>query len=105
MAADSHSGNFRLRPVLEGRHRLMGEISPFLSDRISGLLPWGSTEEKSPLDISSARTGVEQITIIDSDDIALHNLDRLVYADRFSVGLRKVDLAAAHIRRIATALT
>ena len=52
---------------------------------------------------SLARTGVEQITIIDHDDVALHNLDRLVYADRFSVGLRKVDLAADHVRRIATA--
>ena len=52
---------------------------------------------------SLARTGVEQITIIDPDDVAVHNLDRLVYADRFSVGLRKVDLVAARIRRIATA--
>ena len=52
---------------------------------------------------SLARTGVEQITIIDPDYVALHNLDRLVYADRFSVGLRKVDLAAAHVRRISTA--
>lgn len=52
---------------------------------------------------SLARIGIEQITIIDPDEVALHNLDRLVYADRFSVGLRKVDLAAAHIRRIATA--
>ena len=52
---------------------------------------------------SLARTGIEQITIIDPDEVALHNLDRLVYADRFSVGLRKADLAAAHVRRIATA--
>ena len=52
---------------------------------------------------SLARTGIEHITIIDPDEVALHNLDRLVYADRFSVGLRKVDLAAAHVRRIATA--
>ena len=50
-----------------------------------------------------ARTGVEQITIIDPDDVALHNLDRLAYADRFSVGFRKVDLVAARIRRVATA--
>ena len=53
---------------------------------------------------SLARTGVEQITIIDPDDVAVHNLDRLAYADRFSVGLRKVDLVAARIRRIATAV-
>ena len=52
---------------------------------------------------SLARMGFEQITIIDHDDVAPHNLDRLAYADRLSVGLRKVDLAAAHIRRIATA--
>ena len=50
-----------------------------------------------------ARTGIEQITIIDQDDVALHNLDRLAYADRSSVGLRKVDIAAAHVRRISTA--
>ncbi len=50
-----------------------------------------------------ARTGFEQITIIDPDDVALHNLDRLVYADRFSVGLRKVDLAAARVYQVSTA--
>ena len=50
-----------------------------------------------------ARIGIEQITIIDQDDVALHNLDRLAYADRFSVGLRKVDIAAAHVRCISTA--
>ena len=52
---------------------------------------------------SLARTGIEQITIIDDDEVALHNLDRLVYADRRSVGLRKAELAAKHVRRIATA--
>lgn len=50
-----------------------------------------------------ARTGIEQITIIDQDEVAPHNLDRLAYADRFSIGLRKVDVAAARIRRISTA--
>ena len=50
-----------------------------------------------------ARTGFEQITIIDPDDVALHNLDRLVYADRFSVGLRKAHVAAARVRQVATA--
>ena len=52
---------------------------------------------------SLARTGFEHITIIDHDEVALHNLDRLAYADRFSVGLRKADLAAARVRQIATA--
>lgn len=52
---------------------------------------------------SLARTGIEQITIIDDDEVALHNLDRLVYADRSSVGLRKAKLAAKHVRRTATA--
>lgn len=52
---------------------------------------------------SLARTGIEQITIIDDDEVALHNLDRLVYADRRSVGLRKAKLSAKHVRRKATA--
>ena len=52
---------------------------------------------------SLARMGVEQITIIDDDHVAERNLDRLVYADCASIGLRKVDLVTAHIRRIATA--
>ena len=52
---------------------------------------------------SLARTGFEQITIIDDDEVAIHNLDRLAYADRFSVGFRKAELAATHVRRIATA--
>ena len=53
---------------------------------------------------SLARTGIEEVTLIDNDVVELHNLDRLVYADRFDVGLRKVDIAAAHYRRITTAL-
>ena len=52
---------------------------------------------------SLARIGFEHITIIDGDEVALHNLDRLVYADRFSVSLRKAELAAGHVRQIATA--
>ena len=52
---------------------------------------------------SLARTGIEQITIIDDDKVALHNLDRLAYADCSSVGLRKAELAATHIRQISTA--
>lgn len=50
-----------------------------------------------------ARTGFEEITIIDPDRIEEKNLDRLIYADRYCLGLRKVDLAKSHIRRVATA--
>ena len=50
-----------------------------------------------------ARTGFEQITIIDPDIVEEHNLDRLIYADRHCLGLRKVDVAAAHVRRVTTA--
>ena len=53
--------------------------------------------------VSLARMGIEQITIIDHECVALHNLDRLIYADKSSIGLRKVDVAASHVRRIATA--
>ena len=52
---------------------------------------------------SLARTGFERITIIDDDEVALHNLDRLAYADRFSVGLSKVKVATKYLRRVATA--
>ena len=52
---------------------------------------------------SLARTGIEQITVIDDDVVELHNLDRLAYADRRSVGFGKVELAAEYLRRIATA--
>ena len=52
---------------------------------------------------SLARTGFEKITIIDDDVVATHNLDRLAYADRFSVGSIKVYLAKKYFRRIATA--
>ena len=50
-----------------------------------------------------ARTGFEEITVIDPDWAEERNLDRLVYADRHCLGLRKVDVAAAHLRRVATA--
>ena len=50
-----------------------------------------------------ARTGFEEITVIDPDWVEKRNLDRLVYADRHCLGLRKVEVAAAHLRRIATA--
>ena len=52
---------------------------------------------------SLARTGFEEITIIDPDSVEESNLDRLTYADRHCLGLRKAQVAAAYARRIATA--
>ena len=51
---------------------------------------------------SLARIGIEQISIIDDDIIEIHNLDRLAYADRWCVGLRKVEAAGKYLVRIAT---
>ena len=64
LAAERHSGAFRLRTALEGRPRLTGGLSPFLSDFISGHLLWGSTEKKSPLGLS---------LLIDSGPLAIYN--------------------------------
>ena len=50
-----------------------------------------------------ARTGFEEITVIDPDLVEDRNLDRLIYADRYCLGLRKAEVAAAHLRRVATA--
>ena len=50
-----------------------------------------------------ARTGFEEITIIDEDLVEEKNLDRLIYADRYCVGLLKADLAVARARRVSTA--
>ena len=50
-----------------------------------------------------ARTGFAEITVIDPDWVEERNLDRLVYADRHCLGLRKVEVAGAHLRRVATA--
>ena len=50
-----------------------------------------------------ARTGFEQITVIDPDLVEDRNLDRLIYADRHCLGLPKAELAAARLRRVATA--
>ena len=50
-----------------------------------------------------ARTGFEEITVIDADHVEEKNLDRLIYADRHCLGLPKADVAAAHLRRVATA--
>ena len=51
---------------------------------------------------SLARTGFEEMTIIDPDLVEDKNLDRLIYADRHCLGLRKAEVAAAHLRSIAT---
>ena len=50
-----------------------------------------------------ARTGVQDIVLIDFDDIKLHNLDRLVYATTKDVGRRKSDVLAERLRLSATA--
>ena len=50
-----------------------------------------------------ARIGFEEITIIDPDRVEEKNLDRLIYADQHCLGLRKVEVAAAHLQRVATA--
>ena len=52
---------------------------------------------------SLVRMGFEEITIIDPDLIEDKNLDRLIYADRHCLGLHKVEVATAHLRRAATA--
>ncbi len=50
-----------------------------------------------------ARTGFEEITVIDPDLVEQKNLDRLIYADRHCLGLPKAEVAVAHLRRIAAA--
>ncbi len=50
-----------------------------------------------------ARTGFEEITVIDPDLVEGKNLDRLIYADRHCLGLCKAEVAASHLRSIATA--
>ena len=50
-----------------------------------------------------ARMGFEEITIIDPDLVEEKNLDRLIYADRHDMGLRKAEVAAAHVRVVTTA--
>ena len=52
---------------------------------------------------SLARTGFEDVTLIDFDTIELHNLDRLSYATREDVGLLKVETQAQYLRARATA--
>ena len=50
-----------------------------------------------------ARIGVSQVVLIDADRVEEHNLDRLLYAGRRDVGVHKVELAARHLKRSATA--
>jgi molybdopterin-synthase adenylyltransferase len=50
-----------------------------------------------------ARSGFEDLMLMDFDFIELHNLDRLSYATRDDVGQLKVDVQAAHLSARATA--
>ena len=50
-----------------------------------------------------ARIGVSQVVLIDADRVEEHNLDRLLYAGLEDVGVYKVELAARHLKRSATA--
>jgi hypothetical protein len=52
---------------------------------------------------SLARTGVEDVTVIDFDRIKPHNLDRLLYATRAHVGELKSQTLIDHIEKSATA--
>ncbi len=54
---------------------------------------------------SLARTGFEDITLIDFDIVKKHNLDRLNYATAHDVGRVKVELLAEFLRDRATAST
>jgi molybdopterin-synthase adenylyltransferase len=50
-----------------------------------------------------ARTGFEDVTLIDFDIVKKHNLDRLNYATRRDIGRLKVEALAKHLRERATA--
>ena len=50
-----------------------------------------------------ARTGFEDILLMNFGRIETHNLDRLSYATREDVGRLKVEIQAAHLTRTATA--
>jgi ThiF family len=52
-----------------------------------------------------ARTGFEDVTVIDFDRIEKHNLDRLLYATRADVGHLKADVLATRLAMSATAET
>jgi molybdopterin/thiamine biosynthesis adenylyltransferase len=50
-----------------------------------------------------ARTGFEDMLLMDFDVIEVHNLDRLGYATRADIGQLKVEVQAAHLAARATA--
>ncbi len=50
-----------------------------------------------------ARTGFEDVMLIDFDHIERHNLDRLSYATRADIGKLKVNIMAGHLSARATA--
>lgn len=50
-----------------------------------------------------ARTGFENVSLIDFDHVKTHNLDRLNYATQRDVGRLKVEVLADHLRACATA--
>jgi hypothetical protein len=50
-----------------------------------------------------ARTGFEDIMLLDFDRVEEHNLDRLAYATRHDVGRLKVEAMAEHLATCATA--
>ncbi|MFN4252234.1 HesA/MoeB/ThiF family protein [Deinococcus sp.] len=50
-----------------------------------------------------ARMGLTDLILIDHDVVKRHNLDRLAGAAREDLGRPKVDVAAAHLRRVGTA--
>jgi len=49
-----------------------------------------------------ARTGFEDVTVMDFDRIKRHNLDRLAYATRADIGRLKVEVQARHLAARAT---
>jgi molybdopterin-synthase adenylyltransferase len=50
-----------------------------------------------------ARTGIQQVTLMDFDQVEEHNLDRLLYAKSSDVGRPKVDVVKERLEEIATA--
>jgi len=50
-----------------------------------------------------ARMGFQFFSLIDFDEVQVHNLDRLVIATRRDIGKLKVDVAARRIQAVATA--
>ena len=52
-----------------------------------------------------ARTGFEDVMLIDFDHIEEHNLDRLLFASQDDIGKKKVDVLAERLKVVATANT